>query len=178
MKESAVATTQLRSLYVGNYREADLRPLTGHTELRSLRLKDRPALRSLAGAEAFERLQHLEVVGASRLEDFRSLSELAVGLESLWIESCRRLDQIDFVRRLTALVRLAIADCGRIESLHPLAGLAHLREVILWESTHVADGDLSPLLDLPQLEEFRLRSRPLYTPSVREVAAHLGLVHP
>ena len=64
---------------------------------------------------------------------------------------------------------LAFGDCGDIPTLAPLRPLDELRVVLAWGDTRVLDADLSPLADLPNLEELRMRDRREYRPRVREL---------
>ncbi|MGN8048139.1 hypothetical protein ACTJKO_00520 [Curtobacterium sp. 22159] len=168
----------LRDLYAGGYGEADLQPLADAPGLRRLRLKDRPALASLRGVEAFHELEELQIVGARKLHDFGSLEGINDGLTRLWIESCKKLDDIGFTSRLNALISLAIADCGSIASISPIAGNSALQEVLMWESTDIADGDLSPLMTLPSLRTVRMKNRRHYVPTVGSIAAAIGQSYP
>ena len=175
---SSDASACVQDLYLGHYSERDLQPLAEWPALQRLRLKDRPALVSLSGVEALGDLRLLQVVGASRLEDFTPLDSLNRGLEELWLESCKKISSIDFVRRLESLTELTVADCGPIDSLRALRGLEHLLGVYMWESTQILDGDLSPLLELPSLRALRMRSRRHYRPSVADVMSQIGQEYP
>jgi len=161
---------ELTDVYLGSYTEADLRPLRWNTGLLSLRLKDRPRLRSLDGIEAFPSMGHLGVYLAP-LQDISALGSLGHGrLRELHLESCR-MPSLAPVAQLRGLRVLDASDCGPIESLQPLTGLADLEVLWLYGTTRVSDDDLSPLLGLPRLRELRMRSRPSYRPSVEDVQA-------
>lgn len=58
-----------------------------------------------------------------------------------------------------------LADLGEIASLRPLAWLTKIEKLFLVESTNVADGDLSPLMELPHLDHVSFLDRPHYSPT-------------
>ena len=49
------------------------------------------------------------------------------------------------------LVFFNMGDCGDIDSLTPVRGMLDIRRLYLYESTKILEGDLSPLLELPNL---------------------------
>lgn len=166
---SAAGLTELGLL---GFAAEDFRALSNLSGLTSLRLKGRPGLRSLDGLVAFPRLVELEVAGAGRLEDFSALRTQAnpAALKRLSLEACTRLARLDDLAGLVELTYLNIGTCGQIESLRPLAQLAQLETLLMYESTDILDADLSPLVALPALRHVRLMSKRKYSPS----AAHLG----
>lgn len=50
--------------------------------------------------------------------------------------------------------------------MHPPGPVLEVRQLHLYESTRIIDGDLRPILSLPQLQELRLASRRHYSPQV------------
>jgi len=67
---------------------------------------------------------------------------------------------------LSSLVNLGILhlnDDGILESLGPIALLANLREVLFYETTNIADGNLAMLKKLPQLEKVSFQNRRHYS---------------
>ena len=64
VRETVHVRTSLVEVYLGGYRENDLRPLGPLTALESLTMKDRPSVVTLAGAEEFTRLERLGLFGA------------------------------------------------------------------------------------------------------------------
>lgn len=109
-----------------------------------------------------------------KLTDFDPVAGLPT-LRELDIAGCRGLSTLDFVRPLTALTHLRVVDCGEIASLQPLRELAQLRAFFFYESTRVADGDVSVLLELPKLREVAFANRRHYTHREHEINAELAL---
>jgi internalin A len=161
--ESVFSCTALESLFVFGPPDADL---SRFPPVRRLELSQGRKLTSTAGAP-----RSLEFLG---LYQQRALTELVdlPPLTTLAIESCKQLGSIDAVAGLP-LQRLKVADCGEIESLAPLRDLTELEEFFAWESTRVADGDLSVLLELPKLRAIGMQDRREYRPRVREIEAAL-----
>jgi internalin A len=161
--ESVFSCTGLDSLFVFGPPDADL---SRFPSVRRLELSQGRKLTSTAGAP-----RSLEFLG---LYQQRALAELVdlPPLRVLAIESCKQISCLDAVAGLP-LERLKVADCGEIASLAPLRGLTQLEEFFAWESTRVADGDLSVLLELPRLRAIGMQDRREYRPRVREIEAAL-----
>ena len=158
----------LTDLFLLSYSEVDLAPLRWNTRLVRLRFKDRPRLRSLAGLEALQSIEHLGVYLAP-LRDITALCDLpSTGLRELHLESCR-ISELSSVACARDLRFLNVSDCGEIESLRPLRGLHALEVLWLYGTTKVLDDDLTPITALPRLRELRLMSRKSYRPSVKGV---------
>ena len=167
--------TGLEDLYLGAYDGRDLAPLAHLTSLRSLRMKDRPAIRSLDGIESLPWLAHLGIYLAP-LEDTTALARTGSPvLTELDLASCRRITSLADLSGLTALRELDVSEGGSIESLGPIAGLLHLERLYLYGSTTIADGDLTPLLGMTRMRDLRIMGRRHYAPSVKDVKGHLGL---
>jgi hypothetical protein len=162
--------SQLESLYVGSYTGEDLLPLRYNGNLKRVRMKDRPRLRSLRGVERLPVLDHLGVYLATSLDDFAPLSETTT-LRELHLESCRSLSDLIPIANSHALQMLNVADCGEIASLAPIAALLELKVVWLYGTTRIVDDDLTPLAGLPRLAELRIASRRSYRPTVEQLRA-------
>jgi internalin A len=163
------ALPNLEDLFLRGYTEQDLQPLRWNMKLRRLRLKDRPRLQSLAGLERFRELHHLGIYSASGLTDIDAISDLpSTQLVQLHLESCpvHDLGPISHTRSLSVL---NASQCGDIRSLYPLAQLLRLEVLWLFGTTRIADGDLSPIVDLPRLRELRMQARREYSPSLAHV---------
>ena len=174
--ESIAYATSLTNLYLGGYASPDLWPLASLTKLRSLRLKDRPQLHTLDGLGVFQHLTSLQIVWAQHLHDFSSLhtEEAARNLTWLDLNSCKGLETLQPLTQLHKLEYLNISDCGDLDSLKPITNLTMLRSLYMHSNTHVLDGDLEPLLELPSLNEVRIQSRRTYRPSSADIKSTLS----
>lgn len=173
--ETIEQTTFLEHVSLGSYAPNDLTPLAHLASLRLLRMKGRPAIQSLDGVESMLWIEHLGIYLAP-LEDISALARLASPiLAELHLASCKRLGSVESLRPLVGLRVLDVSNAGLIESLHPIAGAQLLEVLHLYESTNIVDGDLSPLLELARLRDFRMMNRRHYSPSVQDVKIRLGL---
>jgi hypothetical protein len=161
----------LDALYVGRYSESDLQPIAHVGSLRSVKLEDRPRLTSLAGVEELRDLQVLETATARNLVDITDVRHVGASLRHLDLESSRRFTDLEPISHLPNLEFLSLANCGELESVGPLRDLVRLDSLWMFESTVIEDGDLSPLLGLPLLEDLRLMNRRHYRPNVSVVKA-------
>jgi hypothetical protein len=134
--EALGGQTQLRSLNVKWGDFEDLTPLTGMTELRTLRLR-----------------------GASSVRDLQPLAAL-VGVERLQIEGLQRVRDLSPVASMTSVTVLELGGnwmtprVVHVESFGFLRKMPQLRELLL-HTIAADDLDYSPLLDLPNLVSVR-----------------------
>jgi hypothetical protein len=131
--------TSLRTLNAPRAR--DLTPLAALSALRVLRLKAAPT-------------DDLEPLGR-----LHALEELVVSAPNA--RQAEGVTKVDFIEHLSALKKLTI--WGNVPSLEPLAGLAHLEELTLWNDVV---SDIDALADLSALRELTL-----VTPALASVQA-------
>lgn len=172
---SGIGETNIATLYLEQYGEADLRPFARIPGLRSLILKERPKVSSLAGFDQLPHLRSLEIYGAVNLLD---ISELAEGrrLTTLVLEGCRRVRTLQPVAGCGNLRYLNCGDGGSLANLSPLGKLSFLEVLYLFGSTRIADANLAPILDLVDygLRELRMMERKVYRPKVSEIQAAIA----
>ncbi|WP_026555422.1 hypothetical protein [Arthrobacter sp. 35W] len=171
--------TGLTSLYLGSYKEADLAPIAANRGLASLRMKQHPQVRSIDGIEELAHLEKLQIVAATKLGDITAFrhAPLRHVLRELDFSNCRRIDAVDDIAFLTNLQELTLSNCGTLESLKPLAALTKLHLLDMHGSTVIADGGLTPLLEMPALKGLSLTNRRHYRPKVKQIEAALGARH-
>ena len=159
--ESLFDQATIRRLFVADYNRPSSNSFGNLKRLESLSI----AGGSLSTLEGLRRLTQLLSLGLYELKQLQTLSgiEGLVNLETLEITGCQAVQRIDEVRFLTQLRRFQFTDNGKVESIKPLLPLKKLTEVYLYGSTHVADGDMSPLMTLPLLEKATYKNRPNYS---------------
>lgn len=142
-------------------------------------MKQYPQLRSLEGLASFEKLRTLGIFLAPKLEDVSALrtAPTAQSIRELHFDTCKKIPTFDDVARAKNVQVLSLANSGDFPSLAPLTGMPELRELHLYESTRIVDGDLSPLLTLPKLQTLSLANRRPYSPQVGEIKRQLGIEH-
>jgi hypothetical protein len=172
VRASIEATSSIEVAFLRSYQPTDLRPLARMGRLRELVMKDRPKVKSLAGLSSFPRLSILGIYLAQDLLDISDLAS-APKIEEIALEGCRKLARVDALASCSALRRLNLSECGEVASLQPLRALTNLEKVSLFGSTTIVDNDLSPLAELPRLQQLRMRSRRAYQPGVEEIQALL-----
>lgn len=170
LRSSVTSIGELRRLVTWRFDEPDLLGLRNQFDLEALTIKDAPNLESLEGLGDLARLQALTIVRARRLRDVGGLVG-RIGLQDLILEDCPQLFSLAGLESLTALRSLSVSECGDLASLAPIRQLKLLESFSAWGSTRVADLDLSPLGELPNLREIRMRDRRGYRPRVGDFAA-------
>lgn len=81
-------------------------------------------------------------------------------------------DQSDLFRRVSEQARTFVVIGASA------AGCAdHLEEFYLYDTTRFADGDLSPIVELPRREELRMQNRRHYRPTVKAIQAAIAERH-
>lgn len=170
VRASILFAHQIEDLAVPSYSEPDLEPLGSLSALTSLMMKERPKLRSLNGLEAFPWLLRLGVFQAPGLMDISVLERSRPPvLQVLRLQACKKISDVAPVAGCLSLQFFDLSEGGEIPSVAPVGGLANLERLHLYESTRVADGDLSPIARLPRLRDFRMQNRRGYSPTVREI---------
>jgi hypothetical protein len=167
IRQTFRSAVHLVRLFAGRYTEEDLSVLASAGRLETLVLKDRPRLKSLDGLAGLPGLRHLGIYLATRLSDTGAVR--ASMLRELHLEACKKVSTLDDVATCGDLEVLNLSDGANFTSAQPLRALTKLRELLLFGSTRIMDGDLSPIADLPQLQELRMQSRRHYRPSVEEI---------
>jgi hypothetical protein len=163
----------LEELTVMEYDEINLRPLATQPSLMKVVVKVAPLLESMDGAEELLALAMLRIAAARELSDVTALASISSSLIEVEFESCLEIDALDDLSGLRNLRFLGVSDCGRVESLRPVAELADLEQLYAWGSTRIIDNDLSPLLHLPRLSEVRMRDRRDYRPRLSVIQEHV-----
>jgi hypothetical protein len=171
---SITSASNVETLYLVGYSRPDLTPLAALRSLAELTVKDRPQLRSLRGLSELPAIHSLSIAGARSLADLAELRGRRA-LRVLQLEGCRRIPGISDLEGCVGLTFLNLGDCGDIPTIAPIGGMTELEDLYLFESTRVLDGDLSPVLGLPRLRDFRMRDRRGYTPSVAAIHEQLAV---
>lgn len=161
ISDSFASLQGLRFLHIHQASDEQVQMASTLTRLVDLTLSS-TRMRTATSLTGFgERLSRLWIRGGTALDGFEALSQLG-GLRSLLLDSCRHLDDLEFVAGLPELEVLAVSDCGAIESLRPIARCSRLRRLHLDGSTNVRDGDLSVLGNLPSLRGAYFQKRRHY----------------
>ncbi|MEL6189486.1 MAG: hypothetical protein AAFU79_33090 [Myxococcota bacterium] len=120
------------------------------------------SIRSLRGIRHMP-LQHLDLYGLHSLWSLEGLGQEVVLLK---LEKCAAIPDFSPIGGCLALRSLVLADCGEIPTLRFVHRLPALRRLVLTGNSRVVDGDLHPLLGIP---EVHLKDRPWYNLTIEEV---------
>jgi internalin A len=166
---------RLRDLSLRRWAEPDLSRLASLKTLERLWLSG--AMGSIEGTDALTNLRELELQRTPKISSLASFaSNPALEILSVW--SAGSLRDIGSVAEATSLQNLSLANCRSIATLAPLRGHPALKWLSLAGSTDVADGDLTPLLDIPTLEDCGVEFyRKSYQPGVELVRRTLHERH-
>jgi len=146
--ETMFGHPSVRSLGLGRPRLVDLRPIAP-PRLESLSVAQSRTVVDLAGIEErASTLLDLTLSGLPALQSLRGLEALE-RLEVLHLDGLRLITSLEDVARLPSLRFLDVFDLKGVESLRPLAGHPTLEYVGFGRT---ADLDLEPMFTIPNLK--------------------------
>jgi Leucine-rich repeat (LRR) protein len=151
----------LKKLFVNRFTGSSADPFGRLRNLESLGILGSP-IKRLDGLRPLKNLRSLRLGALRVLETLNGIEEL-VRLEKLEVNTCRKIVSIKEISSLANLRELYLDNMGDIESLKPLESLRKLRCLTFVGSTKIADGDLSPVLKLQNLEKISFQNRSLYS---------------
>ena len=152
----------LDSLSIDKLPAKECNGLTRLGNLRDLTIYSQ-SIKSLDAIAHLTKLEKLELNRFRNLESLDGIENLA-SLRSLNINECSQLSDLSPLAALTNLEHLVVSDWGTIDTLAPIGKLKKLRALAFSGArTTIADGDLSPLEDLPQLSMLMFGSRRHYS---------------
>jgi internalin A len=152
----------LESLSIDRLPAKESEGLTRLQNLRDLTIYSQ----SITSLNSIAHLTNLQKLELNRFRDLKSLDgiENLQSLRSLTINECDRLSDLAPLSALTNLEHLVVSDWGTIDTLAPIVALKKLRALSFSGArTTIADGDLSPLDELPQLSMLMFGPRRHYS---------------
>lgn len=148
--KSVLNSCNLKILVIDHYKGKDLSAFVNLTNLEELSLLNSP-LESLKGIEKLTKLKKIRFGNLRKLTSLLGIESLT-NLESFSIEGSKKIHSIDEVANLVNLTFLSISENANIKSLKPIANLKKLKIITLYGSTNIEDGDMTPLLNIPNLD--------------------------
>ena len=141
----------LRRLHLWHFspRSLDLSVLRGMPRLEELKLIQ-TTINSLSGVETLEDLRFLKVAYAPKLESLDAFLGHDLQVRELTLEKTKKIESYDPILSLSYLRLLRLSDCPPMQNLKWIVGMKRL-DFFAFVDTDVKDGDLSPLLSLPEL---------------------------
>lgn len=107
-------------------------------------------IQSLSGVETLLDLRFLNVAYAPELESLNALLGHDLQLRELDLGKTKKIQSYNPISSLSYLRLLRLSDCPPMQNLKWMAGMKRL-DFFAFMGTDVTDGDLSPLLSLPEL---------------------------
>ena len=95
-------------------------------------------------------------------------------LQVVELENCKRVSDVSSLGELANLRDVVLMDCGKVKSLQPLAKCRSLESVTFAGDTNVEDGELTPLLDIPELKRMWFVDKRHYSHKRDQVEAILS----
>jgi hypothetical protein len=118
-------------------------------------------------------LRRLELHRCVKLESADGLAESCPELRHLHLDISKKFGDLPNLLKLKKLEVLCLNRCGDLPNLKFLAKFPNLRD-FRFVDTNVVDGDLSPLLSLPNLESVGTLNKKHYSPTADEVKETLA----
>lgn len=162
----------LKLLNVVNYPDEDLKNLKNMTGLRRLQITSRKLV-SLAGIESLKGLRILDLAECPKLGSLTGI-EKCQELQVVELENCKKVDDVSSLGELASLRDVVLTDCGKVKSLQPLAKCRLLESLTFAGDTNVEDGELTPLLEIPELKKMWFVDKRHYTHKRDQVATMLS----
>jgi hypothetical protein len=159
--ESLFDCATLKRLFLNRYTGGNLMAFLRLTDLESLAVLNAP-LETLEGISSLQNLRILRLAGLKKLRSLDGLQFLSA-LDELEVHTCPRISSIDEVGALENLRKLYLNNDGKLDSLKPLNAIDRLESVLFYESTNIADGDLSPLMRQKNLVRVSFQNRRHYS---------------
>lgn len=137
----------LKTLHVGNFRSSsmDLTNLFCSKQLDTLVLH-KSFEHSLKGIERAPKMQYVQLSYNRQLCDISALKGIRDSLRALLINNCAKIEDFSVLGELENLERLEIVGSNVLPSLAFIKSMKNLKTLRL--GVTVADGDLTPCLDL------------------------------
>lgn len=163
--KSVFNCVKLKNIFINHYKGKDLNAFANLTNLEELSLLNSP-LESLNGIEKLTKLKKIRFGNLRKLTSLSGIESLT-NLESFSIQGSKKIQSIDEVANLVNLTFLNFSANADIETLKPIANLKKLKIITLYGSTNIEDGDMTPLLNIPNLDaSFQNRSHYSHAKSV------------
>lgn len=149
--ENLKACRDLRRLHLWQFNppSQDLSALRDMPRLEELQIMQ-TTIASLAGVETLEDLRFLTIGYAAKLESLQALEGNDLQLRELDLRKAKKIASYQPIAALRYLRLLRLSETPAMPNLKWLAGMKRL-DFFAFVDTDVADGDLAPLLDLPEL---------------------------
>jgi hypothetical protein len=170
--DSLFESTSLKYLFINNYKGKNSNVFSNLINLEKLSIMN-SSMENIDGLSDLNMLKALRLANLKNITSLKGIEKLTK-LQELEIQRCKGISKIDDIFHLVDLKRLLLLDIGVINSLKGIGKLINLEEFLFYESTNIADGDISPLLTLRRLKNISFQNRKHYTHKREEIQKILG----
>jgi hypothetical protein len=143
--------SKLHSLFLTEYTEKNLSFIQNAPTVRELIIKT-GSMTGLAGIESCQDLESIYLANCRSLKSIGALNHHP-NLKSIELDLCGGKSGIQDFHKLTdlpGLEKLIVFDC-KLPSIHFITQIPSLKKVILRGRTEIMDGDVRPLLRVPEV---------------------------
>lgn len=142
---------ELRQLRIWKFKPKllDLSDIANTTRLERLEITQ-TNITSLAGLETLEDLRYFSLAYAPKLESIDNFESCANDIRELDFGTAKKIASYEPLGALNRLRRLRLSSCAPMPNLKWIQGMDRL-DFFSFVDTNVEDGDLAPLLQLPEL---------------------------
>jgi len=164
--ETLFHCTGIEYLQIDNYPFEDFTPLRELKNINNLNLLSR----KLVNCTGIESLSNLEKLTLSYCTSFGDI--MAIGksnnLREINFTSCKKVNDVTDIGKLHKLTKLLMENCVSVSSVKPLLGCTALQELYLIGMS-IDDGDLSPLLEIKNLQEVAIAKKRHHSHTSQEI---------
>lgn len=169
--KSVFGCLNLQLLNIVNYPFEDLSNLNEIVGITRLQITSKKLV-SLAGIESLQSLKVLDLAECPNLEYLTGI-EKCQQLQVVEIENCKKITEVSNLGELANLRALTLTDCGKLKTLRPLVNCRSLENLTFGGDTNIEDGELDPLLNIPELKKMWFVDKRHYSHKRDQVATML-----
>lgn len=153
-------------LRIDSFQEKDLSNFEVNSKLERLDLVMGP-ITSLKGVTSFPSLIKLMVYRCSKLTNINDINNL--NLIELEIESCKKIENLEEVLNIKSLESLIIDKCNTMKNINGVSALTNLIKMTISE-TSIIDGNISELMKLKNTDVY-IDNKKHYSHKLNEIRA-------
>ncbi|MBC8061545.1 MAG: hypothetical protein H7Y18_12890 [Clostridiaceae bacterium] len=165
----------LRSIFINNYnsKTKDFCELKNIVRLENLHII-RSNIESLKGIETLKDLKKLMIAYAPKLKDIYDIGK--ANLREIEFAKTRKIEDYHLFGNIEYLRKIILDNCADIKDIKWISNLRNL-DFFSFVETNIVDGDLNPLLDLPELRYVGYLNKKHYNFRMEEINDRLLGVH-
>ena len=145
----------LKTLRVWSLKDKNLDCLKFFPDIEDLIVIQASHLENLHGLRHCLKLRKVDIGYCPKLENTSGLLS-CVNLIEVELTNLKRIKSLDSIYQLTKLQRLIVKNVPSVKNISGMTKLKSLQH-LAWIETEIEDGDLSPLLEMPNLAHCHVR---------------------